>query len=101
MEATQRPDRAQGRREDWFDDSFVNEWIEEQDGRADERNRQFVMMRALIPKTETEEFRYLNIGAGAGHLDEVLLQRFRGAQAVLVDGSMAMLGAARKKLERF
>src|SRR5205823_4424863 len=83
------------------DEEFVGEWIDQQDTRMGERRRQFLAVRALIPKTPDEPFRYLNVGAGPGHLDEILLERFQGAEAVLQDGSMAMLGAARKRLDRF
>jgi len=94
--------REPGRpRENWFDDDYIEFWIEREKARAPERYRQFFMVRALIPKTATETFRYVNLGAGPGNLDEVLLDHYKGAEAVLVDGSMAMLAAARKRLERF
>src|SRR6187551_2995698 len=89
------------RHENWFDEEYVEEWIERQDARADERRRQFVIVRSMVPKTPEQEFRYINLGAGPGNLDEVLLERFKGAEAVLVDGSMAMLAEARRRLERF
>jgi len=93
--------QTERRHEDWFDEEYVQEWIERQDARADERQRQFVIVRSMIPKTPEQEFRYINLGAGPGNLDEVLLERFKGAEAVLVDGSMAMLAEARRRLERF
>src|SRR4051812_30692909 len=93
--------REDGRHENWFDEEYVEEWIQRQDARADERRRQFVIVRSMIPKTPEQEFRYINLGAGPGNLDEVLLERFKGAEAVLVDGSMAMLAEARRRLERF
>jgi ubiquinone/menaquinone biosynthesis C-methylase UbiE len=92
---------GRGRGEDWFNDEFVGDWIKEQDERVPERRRQFVLIRSLVPKAAGQAFRYLNIGAGAGHLDEVLLEHFPHAEAVLLDGSMAMLGAARRRLDRF
>jgi hypothetical protein len=87
--------------EDWSNDEFVAYWINEQEGRAEERHRQFVRVRALLPKEPDQEFRYLNLGAGPGSLDEMLLDQFHGAQATLVDGSLAMLAEARNRLERF
>jgi SAM-dependent methyltransferase len=86
---------------DWSDEDFVASWIERQKERAPERRREFVKVRALIPKTPQQEFRYLNLGAGHGELDELLLDHFKGANAVLVDTSLAMLAAARKRLARF
>lgn len=87
--------------EDWFSEDYIAYWLERQEERAEERRRQFVMVRAVIPKNADQEFRYLNLGAGPGHLDEVLLEQFPGAQATLVDGSLAMLAEARKRLDRF
>jgi len=93
--------RAQRPRENWFDEEYVSYWIDEQDQRANERMRQFVRIRALVPKDPRQEFRYINVGAGAGHLDEVLLEHFQGAHATLQDGARGMLEAARQRLRRF
>ena len=86
---------------DWSDEDFVAGWLERQKERATERRRQFVALRAFIPKYQDQEFRYLNLGAGPGNLDTILLEHFKGANAVVVDGSLAMLAAARKELARF
>jgi tRNA (cmo5U34)-methyltransferase len=107
-EATQQSQQAQrpaaqgGRpREDWFDDEFVVYWINQQESRFDERNRQFVRLRAVLPRDADEEFRYIDLGAGAGHLDVVLLEHFGRARATILDGSPAMLAGARNRLARF
>jgi ubiquinone/menaquinone biosynthesis C-methylase UbiE len=87
--------------EDWHDDDFAAQWLERQKDRSEERRRQFVTIRALMPKLPQQEFRYINLGAGGGDLDEVLLDHFQGASATVVDTSLAMLDAARKRLSRF
>jgi len=87
--------------EDWNDDDFVAQWQERQKERSVERRRQYVTIRALMPKLPEQEFRYINLGAGPGDLDEVLLDHFKGASVTLVDTSLAMLDAARKRLSRF
>jgi SAM-dependent methyltransferase len=92
--------RADRPREDWFDEEFVAYWIDEQDDRAVERHRQFVRLRSVLPMEANEPFRYVNLGAGPGHLDEILLDAFQGATAVLVDGSPGMLRAASERLRR-
>jgi SAM-dependent methyltransferase len=94
-------ERANQHHEDWNDDDFVAQWIARQTDRAVERRREFVTIRALMPKLPAQEFRYINLGAGPGNLDEVLLDHFKGASATVVDTSLAMLDAARKKLARF
>lgn len=87
--------------EDWHDEDFVNQWLERNKERAPERRRQFVALRAFIPKNPDQEFRYLNLGAGPGSLDAILLEHFPGANAVVLDTSLTMLTAARKDLAKF
>jgi tRNA (cmo5U34)-methyltransferase len=86
---------------DWSDEAWVTEWIERQEANAAERLPLFAKMRALIPKDLDEPFRYADLGAGNGVLDELVLERYPRAQAVLIDGSEPMLTHARKRLERF
>ncbi len=89
------------RHEEWNDEDFVTGWLNHQKEQDVERRRQFVVLRAFIPKGPDQEFRYLNLGAGPGNLDKVLLQHFPGANAVVLDGSLAMLSAARQELTQF
>ncbi len=86
---------------DWSDETFVAGWIERQEAQAPQRRHLFARLSALIPKDPSEPFRYLNLGAGAGDLDEMILQRFPEAEAVLLDSSMPMLAHARKRLAPF
>jgi tRNA (cmo5U34)-methyltransferase len=85
----------------WSDESFVADWIERQEASAAARRPLFAKVRALIPKQPDEVFRYVDLGAGAGTLDELILDRFAGAQGVLVDGSQPMLAHAQDRLARF
>jgi tRNA (cmo5U34)-methyltransferase len=85
----------------WSDESFVADWLERQEAHAAERRPLFAKVRALIPKALTEPFRYVDLGAGPGNLDELILERFPNAQAVLFDGSAPMLAHARTRLARF
>lgn len=87
--------------ENWFDDSFVADWLVRQEARVSERQRQFAMIRSLILRAPDEPFRYLNVGAGDGWLDEGLLARFTRAEAVLLDGSPAMIVRARERLASY
>jgi SAM-dependent methyltransferase len=79
----------------------VAEWIQQQTSRAAERRRQFVLVRAMVPQSRAQEFRYVNLGAGPGGLDAVLLEHFEEAYATLVDSSLPMLAAARQNLSQF
>lgn len=92
--------RSRGR-ENWADESYVAEWLDRQRDRVQERERQFAMVRSLIPRAHDEEFRYLDIGAGDGWLDSFILERYSRARAVLVDRSALMLERARQRLAAY
>src|SRR4051794_40063680 len=85
--------------ENWFDDEFVADWLKRQKARTPERERQFGMIRALIPRRTDEPFRYIDLGGGDGWLDEWILDRFPAAKAIVHDGSAAMLKQARARLD--
>ncbi|MPZ14195.1 MAG: methyltransferase domain-containing protein [Chloroflexi bacterium] len=87
--------------EDWFDPDFVERWLARQHERRGERARQFAMVRSLVPRAADEYFRYIDLGAGDGALDEVLLTRFVNAEATLLDGSPTMIERARARLRPF
>ena len=95
MEAPARP------RENWADEAYVAYWLEREATRPRDRLRDFRIVRALLPRTRDESFRYMNIGCGDGPLDEVLLEAFPNARATLVDGSETMLSSARSRLQPF
>ena len=88
-------------RENWFDGAFVSTWLDQQQGRAPERLTHFSYICSAIPRAADEPFRYLNLGAGDGWLDEMILTRFNGAQATLLDGSEVMVQRARERLAPF
>jgi tRNA (cmo5U34)-methyltransferase len=94
-------DRAAGPRENWFDGEFVEGWLSEQQGRSNERLAHFAIIRSAIPRATDERFRYLNLGAGDGWLDEVILSRFTQAETTLLDGSAVMLQHAQERLKPF
>jgi len=87
--------------ENWFDDQFVADWLGRQKARTPERERQFAMIRAMVPRRTDEKFRYINLGGGDGWLDERMLERFPNAQAIVHDGSPAMLKQAEDRLKRY
>jgi tRNA (cmo5U34)-methyltransferase len=95
------PDRAARPREDWFDGEFVESWLSDQPGRSAERLAHFSIIRSAIPRAADAKFRYLNLGAGDGWLDEVILSRFTQAEGTLLDGSTVMLQHAQERLKPF
>lgn len=54
----------------------------------------------LIPFTRKDRFAFLDLGAGTGLVTALILERFDGAEAHLVDISEKMLAKARERLER-
>jgi tRNA (cmo5U34)-methyltransferase len=94
-------DRTNQPREDWFDGEFVEDWLSEQHGRSAERLAHFAIIRSAIPRATDEPFRTLNLGAGDGWLDEVILSRYSKADATLLDGSTVMLEHAQERLKPF
>lgn len=96
--ASLRTERGQ-EREDWTDEAFVRNWLRVQEERAPERNRQFAMLCALVPRGADDSFRYIDIAAGDGSLDAVLLERFPKAEATLLDGSPVMVKIAGERFQ--
>jgi tRNA (cmo5U34)-methyltransferase len=86
--------------EDWFDERWVAHWIDRQQARAAQRNRQFGLLRAMLPFATDDAFTYMNVGSGPGTFDQLVLMRYPRARAVLVDVSPLMLERARQQLEQ-
>jgi tRNA (cmo5U34)-methyltransferase len=87
--------------EDWFDERWVAHWIDRQQARAAQRNRQFGLLRAMLPFAADSAFTYMNVGSGPGTFDALVLERYPRAHAVLVDVSPLMLERARDQLAPF
>jgi tRNA (cmo5U34)-methyltransferase len=90
-----------GHEDNWADEQWVADWVARQQANAPQRRQLFARVRALIPRSPDQPLRYANLGAGAGDLDELILERFPLAEAVLVDSSFPMLAHARRRLDRF
>ena len=85
----------------WSDETFVGGWTQREEANLAALRPQLAKVRSLIPKGPTEPFRYVDLGAGVGYLDELILDRFTGAHAVLIDGSAPLLALAQKRLQRY
>ena len=91
----------QKERDHWFNDAYVEKWLDGQPVRSDERTRQFAIIRSVIPRLPDETFRIMDVGGGDGWLAQTLLDHFVNAQALVVDGSPAMVEHAQERLARF
>ena len=61
-------------------------------------NTAAVSLCSLIPRASDESFRYIDVAAGDGSLDAMLLDRFPRAEATLLDGSPVMVKIERSPL---
>lgn len=66
--------------------------------RRDELRRAFL---ELIPFTEHDRFCVLDLGSGSGWLTRSILERFKMAKLIMVDGAMEMLDYAMGELAEF
>jgi SAM-dependent methyltransferase len=55
----------------------------------------------LIPATEDEEFQAVELGSGSGWLSQAILEKFRHARILALDGSPLMLEETTRRLGQF
>ncbi len=94
-------DHAHGhahRPHDWHSESYVDEWIERDHGREDERRPRIRQMVALAKLPRDAAIAALDIGAGYGFVSEEVLRAFPNARVTLQDFSGLMLERARRHL---
>ncbi len=83
----------------WDSPDYVEWWIA-RIARGPRREVEFAMVAAALPFDAEDVFRFLDLGAGHGALAGFLLQHFRRAEAVVLDGSAEMLQRAEENLAR-
>jgi SAM-dependent methyltransferase len=83
---------------DWHSREYVDQWIERDVTRDDERRPVLREMLAIAPFPPEERIKVLDIGAGYGVLSEEVLKAFPRAQLTLLDYSEPMSDHARRRL---
>jgi ubiquinone/menaquinone biosynthesis C-methylase UbiE len=83
---------------DWHSQAYVDEWIEHDIARNDERRPRLRRMVAIAPFRRDAAISVLDVGAGYGVVTEEVLSAFPNARVTLQDYSDVMLGRARKSL---
>lgn len=86
---------------DWHSTSYVNDWIDADMTRDDERRPLLRRVASLLPVREDGSLRVLDAGGGYGALTTEVLEERSDAQVVLHDYSQAMIEKAKQRLVRF
>lgn len=94
-------DKEPGGEHEWHSPSYVDDWIESDVTRDEERRPMLRRMARLIPAREDEQLRVLDVGGGYGAMTAEVLDQFPGAHVVLHDYSEPMVTKARERLARF
>ncbi len=86
---------------DWHSAAYVDEWIEGDMTRDDERRPLLRRVATLLPAPRETSLRVLDVGGGYGALTAEVLDQRPDARLVLHDYSQAMIDKARQRLARF
>lgn len=87
--------------EDWTSAEFVHAWLDRSAAGLPERQQRFRLAAAMLAQEPNATFRFLDLGAGAGPMTAVLLQRFPNSTAVVHDVSQPMLDRAAEALSAY
>lgn len=86
---------------DWSDDSYIAGWLQSANQRDQQRGTHFWLMTKFLPFAQDEQFRFADVGAGAGAAAQAILEAFPNSSGVCVDGSNAMLARAKEGLAAY
>ena len=84
---------------DWHSQSYVEEWIEHDLQRDEERRARLRNMLAAATYPADEAISVLDVGGGYGVVTEEVLRAFPRARVTLQDYSQLMIEEARQRLE--
>jgi len=85
-------------KDQWDDPSFATEWDETTDVGSPTRAEQLDLIASLVARLYRPGAAILDLGAGSGQLEELLLRRVPDAHVAAVDASAAMQDIARRRL---
>ena len=87
--------------EHWRDPSRVQDFLERNRRRPEERQAYLSLLARLIPYPREAPLRVLDLGAGYGAVAAAVLDAFPQATALLVDMSEAMIAAGREQMASY
>jgi len=85
----------------WHSTEYVQDWIESDMTRDDQRRPLLRRVATLLPSTQNPPLRVLDIGGGYGAFSAEVLDQRPDAHVVLHDYSSAMIDKATQRLARF
>jgi tRNA (cmo5U34)-methyltransferase len=83
---------------DWHSPTYVDEWIERDVTRDDERTPVLLRVAEMLPFPDEAAVRVLDLGGGYGMLTRAVLSTYPNARVVLHDFSVPMIEQARERL---
>ncbi len=86
---------------DWASETYVEEWVKQQQAEDPARAERFQLMCDLFPFSRAATVTILDIGAGYGPVSMFILDRYLQATCVAQDGSEPMLARARHFMARY
>lgn len=87
-----------GEHHDWHSAEYVEKWINGDASRDASRRPRLASTTALLPFSEVDQVRILDVGGGYGEFTNQLLAKFAKARVCLQDFSAPMLSHARRRL---
>jgi tRNA (cmo5U34)-methyltransferase len=85
----------------WKSAAVIETWAAEADDRERKRGEARRLMAQLLPFDESDEFTFLDLGAGTGAASRGILARYPHCSAILADFSPQMMGAGEREMEPF
>jgi tRNA (cmo5U34)-methyltransferase len=86
---------------DWASETYVDEWVRQQQSQDGARAERFQLMCDLFPFSTEASVTILDLGAGYGPASTFILDRYPRATCIGQDGSEPMLDRARKLMARY
>lgn len=95
------PDAPDTNADIWKSDIGISYWVATAADRERRRHEQRRLMAELLPFADDEQFTFIDLGAGTGAAAQVLLERYRGASAILADYSPQMIEEGARTLAAY
>ncbi|MDA8044111.1 MAG: class I SAM-dependent methyltransferase [Actinomycetota bacterium] len=94
-------DSAESNAAVWKSEASVAQWVATEEERERARAWPRRLLAELLPFAETEEFTFVDLGAGTGAAARAVLDRYPSSTAVLADYSSQMMEEGRRALAEY
>src|SRR5438093_1440752 len=96
-----RGDRPRNDHHDWASETYVDEWVRQQQAEDPSRAERFQLICDLFPFPNDATVTILDVGAGYGPVSLFILDRYPHATCIAQDGSEPMLNRARHLVAKY